>query len=172
MDAARFDAWTRRRFGIASGGALAAVVSLISSDAARAGNGKNKPKKNKFGCVDVGDKCRGKDSLCCSGICKGKKPKRGKPDKSRCVGHHASTCQKGQDSCAGADIACTNSRSETARCVITTGKASYCAGDVFCQPCARDADCPEEQFESGAACIVCDECLTGNTACATLRTFF
>jgi hypothetical protein len=125
---------------------------------------------NQFGCVNLGGKCRGNDANCCSGICEGKKPKKGKKDKSRCAGHDASTCQAGQDACAGEFVACASRRSEFARCVTTTGNAPYCAGDVFCRSCARDADCLQEDFESGAACIVCSDC-PETTACATLRTF-
>jgi hypothetical protein len=178
MDAHRFDALaralapatTRRRvlgglLGVGTGGGAARPL-----DAATAKKRRRRVRRNAFGCVNVGGGCRGKDQHCCSGICRGKKPKPGQRDTSRCVGHDASTCAAGQDSCAGAFVPCANPRSASARCVVTTGKASYCAGDVFCRACARDADCPEEEFESGAACIVCGDCAE-STACATLRTF-
>ena len=43
-----------------------------------------KPKNNAFGCLNVGQACNGKNDKCCSGICDGKKPKKGKKDKSKC----------------------------------------------------------------------------------------
>ena len=67
---------------------------------------RQKLKRNAFGCVNVGGKCRGKDGNCCSGICDGKKPKKGKKDTSRCAGHDASTCLAGQDTCAGTFFPC------------------------------------------------------------------
>ena len=149
--------------------ALGVSVTLPSSRTI-AKKRKKEPQFNAFGCLDVGQPCGGKDQLCCSGSCKGKKPRRGKKDKRHCVGHDASTCLAGQDACAAELVSCESSHSPFARCVTTTGQAAYCAGDVFCRSCARDADCTKEEFESGAACIICSDCAE-NTACATLRTF-
>lgn len=177
MDAARFDALARTLGDGASrrmvlGGVLTTLGlgTLPAGETAKAKNRKQKLKRNQFGCVNVGGKCRGKDNNCCSGICNGKKPKKGERDKSKCAGHDAGACQAGQDTCAGTFFPCPNSNSQFARCVITTGNAPYCAGDVFCRSCARDADCPPEEFEAGAACIVCGDCAE-TTACATLRNF-
>jgi hypothetical protein len=174
MHATRIDALARTLGDHASRRmVLGGVLATLGRDVARAARNKNRKqqlKRNQFGCVNGGGKCRGKDGNCCSGICDGKKPKKGKKDKSTCVGHDASTCQPGQDTCAGTFFACPNSNSPFARCVITTGNAPYCAGDVTCRTCARDTDCPPAEFESGAACIVCAGCLE-TTACASLRTF-
>jgi hypothetical protein len=177
MDGEHFDALARALTGNASrrgilGGGLAALGLGTLRPVVGTARKKRRRKlqRNAFGCVNVGGKCRGNDDNCCSGICDGKKPKRGEKDRSRCAGHDASTCQAGQDTCAGTFFPCPNSRSPFARCVITTGNAPYCAGDVFCRSCARDADCPLEEFETGAACIVCAGC-PETTACATLRTF-
>ena len=174
MDATRFDALARI-FGdqasrrVVLGGVLATLGREVAR-AAKQKHHKQKLQRNQFGCVNFGGKCRGNDVNCCSGICNGKKPKKGEKDKSKCAGHDASTCLAGQDTCAGPFFPCVSSRSPFARCVITTGNAPYCAGDVFCQSCARDTDCPPEKFESGAACIVCGDCAE-TTACASLRTF-
>lgn len=178
MDAARFDALSRVLSGSASRrGFLGRVLTVLglgtpplAVGAAQRKHRKQKLQRNQFGCVNVGGKCRGKDGNCCSGICNGKKPKKGERDKSKCAGHDASTCLAGQDTCAGTFFPCPNSNSPFARCVITTGNAPYCAGDVTCRTCARDTDCPPEEFESGAACIVCSDCAE-TTACASLRTF-
>jgi hypothetical protein len=96
MDGSRFDAWTRRRFGVAAGGAAATLFGLASlSDAAAKKKRKKRPKRcrklwatcsprgrrccNRFKCRDVGDpdpefrcckldgeRCSGDDE-CCSG---------------------------------------------------------------------------------------------------------
>jgi hypothetical protein len=127
-------------------------------------NKRKKPKKNEFGCLDVGKKCAGKDSKCCSGLCQGKKPKRGKRDKSKCVGHNAGSCQAGFDVCLGVSAPC----STEGFCFQTTGKASFCAGGSgVCTNCQKDTDCEALGAGPGAACVVCaSECpQTGGTVC-------
>jgi hypothetical protein len=169
MDAARFDAWTRRRFGLAAGGALAALWSLVGITPAPAKK-KKKLKFNEFGCVNVGGKCRGKDANCCSNICQGEKPKQGKKDKSRCVAHDEQGCQAGQieDFCGGADVPCTTSAPEPGLCNTTTGNAGYCADFGVCFPCQKDLDCQNQsQFGPGSACVLCAPC-AGGTGCAVL----
>lgn len=122
-----------------------------------------KPKKNDFGCLDVGQACSGKDDQCCSGICEGKKPKKGEKDKSKCVAHNTSFCQPGIDACLGIELECTGGF-----CFQTTGKAPFCAGGTgVCTDCQKDTDCQELGFGAGSACvfcpIVCPE--TGGTVC-------
>jgi hypothetical protein len=129
---------------------------------------------NAFGCLPVGQKCRGKNSKCCSGICQGKKPKKGKKDKSRCVGHDGSTCRPGQHTgeCGGvANIACTTSVGLAGSCATTTGNAAYCLSSGECFPCTRDADC-QAVCGPQAACIQCaTECVArGGTACMGIET--
>jgi hypothetical protein len=132
---------------------------------------KKKPLKfNEFGCVDVGGTCRGNDANCCSNLCEGKKPKKGKQDTSRCVAHDASTCLAGQTPtvCGGLEtFDCLASGGTNGDCFTTTGKAAYCAAEgSSCFPCQKDADCI--QFcGTGAACVPCALCaLAGlQTAC-------
>jgi hypothetical protein len=127
-------------------------------------NKRKKPKNNEFGCLDVGKKCNGKDAKCCSGICNGKKPKKGKKDKSKCVGHNAGSCQAGFDVCLGVIAPC----STDGFCFQTTGKAPFCAGGTgICADCQKDTDCEALGAGPGAACIVCEsECpQTGGTVC-------
>ena len=79
MDTDVFDSLARslgaassRRRALAA--ALGGLVTLgVLPTGAKKGKTK-KPKPNAFGCLNVGQKCRGKDSKCCSGICQGKKP--------------------------------------------------------------------------------------------------
>lgn len=130
-----------------------------------------KPQPNAYGCLDVGKACDGDSSLCCSGICEGSKPKKGKPDKSRCVAHHASICRADTDSCTTGVAHHCSSTNIGCGCLLTTGNGGFCGGPgSVCTVCSRDADC-EEEFGAGAACVVfggicelnCPE--TGGTAC-------
>ena len=59
MDGSGFDAWTRRRFGLAAGG-------LAASVAAMAGFADAEAKKKKKKCRKAGDRCGlGKNQQCC-----------------------------------------------------------------------------------------------------------
>ena len=175
MDAARFDALVRslhggsnrrrvlRRFAVAALGQIALVGVGIGSG--QAGKRRQKFKKNKFGCIDVGKKCYGRDGKCCSGICDGE------ARKSRCVAHNTGGCASDDSSCPE-PIPC----GTDGECHRTTGKAGFCAqiGTCDCRPCKKDKDC-EPEFGAGAACIVCisnteNSCIGVNdskgTACA------
>jgi hypothetical protein len=184
MDANRFDALTRS-FGTDTSrrgffGAMLAAVGLgaLGPAGVAAKDGKKKKKRKKgptpniFGCLDVGKKCRGKGSKCCSGICQGKKPKKGKRDRSKCVGHDGSTCLVGQHPtyCGGpALVGCTTSAGMDGVCTTTTGKAAYCLGAGGCFPCKRDRDC-HAVCGPRSACIPCRlSCAAqGGTACASV----
>ncbi|MGH2615622.1 MAG: hypothetical protein ACRDJC_10315 [Thermomicrobiales bacterium] len=107
MDASRFDRFTRAlitspaRRDILQG-FVAAALGLASIPLVGTVRAKKRKKKlilNEFGCVDVGGKCRGRADVCCSGICQGKRPKKGKRDKRRCVAHDTDGCQVGQNAC-------------------------------------------------------------------------
>jgi hypothetical protein len=177
MDAPRFDRWTRSLTGFASRRSVLGLVGAALGLAATRFPGITAPKKkqkkktskkltrNSFGCVDVGKACRGNSDNCCSGICEGKKPKRGKKDKSRCVAHNVLGCQVEQDQCAGAPAQCGSN--PMGLCYRTTGNASYCGVLGACFACKTDADCEAAGgFFEGAACVICSECaLTSGTAC-------
>jgi hypothetical protein len=179
MDTERFDGLTRivaqgisRRGLVAALGVLGiALPGMV--EAKRKRKRKKKLKKNAFDCVNVGGKCRGKNANCCSGICEGMQPKKGKKDKSRCVGHDESTCQPGQIviECSGAaSVECITSTGSEGACSTTTGNAAYCLYGGDCFPCSRDSDC-EAVCGPGAACIVCARLCeeeTGGTACVGL----
>jgi hypothetical protein len=176
MDDDRFDRLTRALAGAVSRRALhagfALVLGLSVSDRlglarAKNKNNKKKPRFNDFGCLDVGKKCNGKNSRCCSNVCQGKKPKEGKKDKSRCVAHSVGGCQPGEDSCAGVDEACGTG----GLCFRTTGKAGFCGAAVTCMVCRKDTDCHAAQG-AGAACVVCESCIAvdgSRTACTPPR---
>jgi hypothetical protein len=64
MDGLEFDAWTRRRFGLAAGGALAALTSLHATDAK-----KNKKKRRKKRCRKFLQTCQpGGKRKCCGNL--------------------------------------------------------------------------------------------------------
>ena len=185
MDGSLFDTLARslanartRRGALAT--VLGATVGLFSRDDADAKKGKGKkPKVNEFGCIDVGKACRGKNGKCCSGICQGKKPKKGKKDKSKCVAHNTGVCNADTDTCTVGAPALCNPSNPNCLCTLTTGNAGFCgsftgngAGGINeCRVCRKDTDCQAE-FGSGAACVVLggictSQCLaTGRTGCA------
>ena len=180
MDGSRFDSLTRalgdnssRRSVVAALVAAFGLAALFGDRLEAEANRRrkrNRAKPNAFGCLNVGQKCRGKDLKCCSGLCQGKKPKKAEKDTSRCVGHHASTCRADQQrpECGGAeDSRCTNATGIPGLCAVTTGNAGYCLHDVDCYPCRKDTDC-EPFCGAGAACIPCAGLCAnhGGTACA------
>jgi hypothetical protein len=117
---------------------------------------------NAFGCVDVGKACRGNNANCCSGICQGTAPKKGKKDTSRCIAHNEGACQAGDDFCQGATVEC----GAGGFCARTTGNGSFCGKSAPCTECSKDTDCDEAEFGPGVACIVCAGCGTeSGTAC-------
>jgi hypothetical protein len=193
VDQDRFDRLTRSLGATASrrglgraltGGGLAALVgerlaphSVGAKNKKRRKN-RNKPKKlpiNEFGCVNVGKPCAGKNGKCCSGLCQGKKPKKGKKDKSKCVAHNAGICIAETDSCTVGEVSC-NPSNPSCFCTLTTGNAGFCAAFSggpagHCRVCREDTDC-EPEFGVGAACLVMGGACTplcvatGRTACA------
>lgn len=191
MDGNRFDHVTRSLFAASSrrgllhglvGIALGTVVATLPiATSAKKKNKKKKIDRNAFGCVNVGNKCAGKDGNCCSGICEGKKPKKAqkgkkaKKDKSSCLAHNAGICTPAMDTCIAGNVPC-NPANDKCFCALTTGNAGFCgdfaAGPIaLCRVCKTDPDC-EAEFGDGAACIVMGGVCaafcpaTGNTACA------
>jgi hypothetical protein len=171
MDEGCFDRLPRR-FVLGGLGAMLGSGSTRIPDVASAKQHK-KLKRNEFGCVNVGGKCTGKDKNCCSGICAGKKPTKGKKDTSRCQAHDASTCLAGQHPtlCGSSDNEpCATSLGDSGNCATTTGAVGYCFNLVSLDgtSCTRDTDCREE-FGAAAACIVCPS--TGAPRCVGIVDF-
>ena len=177
MDATRFDRLTRALItvpsrrdllrGLASAALSLALAGLSHPMRAKDKHKKDKkPKPNAFGCLNVGQKCFGKDAKCCSGICQGKKPKKGKEDKRTCAAHDTGGCQAGAEPCAGANELCTTSQGLPGDCYTTTGNAGFCgASGAICTVCSRDSDC-HELLGARAACVLCAGCAEG-TLCAS-----
>jgi hypothetical protein len=172
VDTICFDCLTRTCSTLLSRRGLLVALGLVTAGtpdlAAAKKPRKKKLKKNEFGCVNVGGKCRGKDRLCCSGICQGKKPKKGEKDTSRCVDHDTGGCLPGTYHCDDL-VPCTTSAGNFGGCATTTGHAGYCKDGFpgFEQPCRRDADCQEALGES-AACVYCPS--SGTATCRGIDT--
>jgi len=177
--------------GLAAAGLGFSAPRLAETEAAKHKHKKGKKRKhrtpvvtppevpplvfNRYGCLDVGQPCRGENANCCSGICQGAAPAAGQPDASHCVAHNAGVCTPETDSCElGLEVPCNPSATRSA-CTITTGNAGFCADisagtEKHCRVCTRDTDCQGE-FGPGAACVVlgggCTPlCITtGRTAC-------
>jgi hypothetical protein len=175
MDGSTFDAlsrsWIEGTSRRAILGGIGTALGLAALRAPSAVDAKKKRRKatkklrrNTYGCVDVGQACRGNDANCCSGICDGKKPKKGKKDKSRCAGHDAGLCQVDEATCAPLGTSC----GPLGVCDQTTGKACYCVSiGGNCAVCAKDADCVALGWGANAACIPSEGCPeTGGTHCA------
>jgi hypothetical protein len=164
---------TGSRRGLLAALAAGALASPLRNEATAEKRKKGKKRqpalqRNAFGCVELGKPCQGKDNNCCSGVCVGAKPKKGRKDASRCIAHDESSCLVGQNAteCGGqANIACTTSFGAQGSCLITTGQAPYCAEDLACFPCRKDTDCLLT-CQKGAACIACAGlCPDTGTAC-------
>jgi hypothetical protein len=149
--------------GLASAG-LGVVVSRIPGAVEAKKKRPKKLKRNSYGCVDVGLACHGNSGNCCSGICEGKKPKKGKKDRSRCVAHDSGNCPLEQNACAAPGTSC----GPLGVCSQTTGKACFCAqNNGMCAVCQRDSDCVALGWGPNSACLVGDGCpQTGGTGCA------
>jgi hypothetical protein len=187
MDGTQFDtvirSLTKSRRSLL-GGALAltggwfGIANTAARKKGKKRKGKKKPKAllfNQYGCVDVGQPCRGDSSTCCSGICEGVAPGRGKPDRSQCVAHNTSICTPALNICTTGSESTCNANNASTHCTVTTGNAGFCADFTqgaakHCRNCSRDTDCQAE-FGAGVACVVftgicATYCpATGGTAC-------
>jgi hypothetical protein len=66
MDGSKFDAWTRRRVGLATGGAAAALFGLTrDGDIAARKRGKKKRTRKKNRCLRLGRSCQPGGRRCC-----------------------------------------------------------------------------------------------------------
>ena len=143
-----FAAPTSRRDVLRGLTTLTPVLARVLAEPAEAGNRRRAPQLNELGCVDVGKACRGKDELCCSGICQGRKPKRGKRDRSKCIAHNTGGCLPGQEAVA---TPCGTG----GFCATTTGNAGFCYMPATgrCTNCRKDVEC-ETVLGPGSACVV------------------
>jgi hypothetical protein len=125
MDGSHFDAWTRRRFGLAMGGGVAALLGLSALDNADAKHKKKKCiKKPRVACGGKKKCCKSEDlscgeilglsgKNCCrnvQGVCKDANQCCGDficdqidglGDQTRCCGAADRSCSEDQDCCSG-----------------------------------------------------------------------
>ncbi len=126
MDGLRFDAWTRRRFGLAAGGAVATLLGLLGS-----GTDDAKAKKKR---------CRKLGKLCTQG------------GKKKCCGNRFCarpfTFTAADRCCKGGGEPCTGDEDPT----CCTGVCTL-AGECFCktggQPCDRNGQCCSRKCSGG-----------------------
>ncbi len=154
---------SRRMLLLSSGTIFGLIATLMPGNGLAKKKNRKKPKNNAFGCLNVGKACNGKNAKCCSGVCQGKRPKKGDKDKSECKAHNVGSCRANQDNC----VASTGPCGTEGACFRTTGNASFCGGNGVCLACKKDTECEALGFGVGAACAVCIECqATGGTGCS------
>jgi hypothetical protein len=107
MDAKRFDAWTRRRFGLGASGLAASLLGFQGLDEAE-GKKKNHKHKNKGKhkhkgqkCKKAGTGCKPKKRRCCNGLACQAVPGFGG---LRCCAGAGAECLHAQDCCSGTCI--------------------------------------------------------------------
>jgi gas vesicle protein len=126
MDASRFDAWTRRRFGLVAGGSIASLAGLsLLADA----DAKKKKKKKK--CRKSLQPCGGKKKKCCKNLtCSDTLTA-----DSVCCKPTAGTCTD-QSECCGDTICDDIDGLEGTRCCFVADKPCTekedCCGDLVC----------------------------------------
>jgi hypothetical protein len=149
--------------GLGFSGLGGAAFGALDADAKKTRRKKKRKKQlrpifNQFGCLDVRQPCKGDSTLCCSGICQGAAPRKGKQDTSRCVAHGTGTCDQAQPGmCEAANpgqAVCNNST--TCVCLRTTAGSQFCGENSIpvsgCAACQRDKDCEALGFAPGSAC--------------------
>jgi hypothetical protein len=103
MDSKRFDAWTRRRFGLGAGGLAASLLGLQDLNEAKGKKnnkhkhqGKHKHKGQK--CKQAGTGCKPKKRRCCGTLsCQAVPGFGGK----RCCAGGGAQCSQSQECCSG-----------------------------------------------------------------------
>ena len=95
MDDTRFDAWTRRRFGLAAGGLAATVLGLAGIEDAQT------RKKRKKRCKRLGASCKSGGKRTCCGTLRCDRISFEPSPKTRCCRKKNQPCVDNHDCCAG-----------------------------------------------------------------------
>lgn len=95
MDDARFDAWTRRRFGLAAGGVAATVLGLAGIGEAQT------KKKRKKRCKTLGAGCMPGGKRRCCGSLRCDRISFSASSKTRCCRKRDQPCADSDECCAG-----------------------------------------------------------------------
>jgi hypothetical protein len=95
MDDTRFDAWTRRRFGLAAGGLAATVLGLAGIEDAQT------RKKRKKRCKRLGASCKSGGKRTCCGTLRCDRISFEPSPETRCCRKKDQPCAGNHDCCAG-----------------------------------------------------------------------
>jgi hypothetical protein len=124
MDGSRFDAWTRRKFGLALGDGVAFLVGLGQLDDAAA---KKKKRKKKKRCKKLTRTCTpGAKKRCCKGL---------RCDRVEFADDHR-CCRRTQTACTSDDQCCRAQRCDE----IFPGSGNRCCANSNTR-CEVDDDC-------------------------------
>lgn len=129
MDGSRFDAWTRRRFGLVASGMATAILALTPP---RDGDARNHKKKKKKRCRKLEKPC-GKKKRCCRGSRCAQSATYGR---KVCCHGYGQPCPRQGSECCG-DLACgmiAGLPTEDIRCCGGPGRR-------FGDGCKTDQDC-------------------------------
>jgi hypothetical protein len=98
VEGSRFDAWTRRRVGLAAGSILGSLLALVQPDASEAAKKKKDKKKS---CGALGDSCQpsGKKACCKKGGLSCQAPLIGPGGRTCCLPGNK-TCKRNKDCCS------------------------------------------------------------------------
>jgi hypothetical protein len=117
MDGSQFDAWTRRRVGLATGGLAAALLGLVQLE----GAGAKKCKTLKAAC---NPKAKNKKKKCCGNL---------KCGESVAIPEGTHCCRKAPGKCTDATECCA-----PALCNVGAGKCCFLDNEG---PCKTSEDC-------------------------------
>ena len=127
MDGSRFDAWTRRKFGLAIGGGVASALGLGLLDAADAKKGNSKR------CKRFQATCNPNGKKCCKGLdC----------EEGACCKKLGTKCTDGSE-CCGTGI-CDNVVPESTKTICCNLEGNFCKKDTNC---CEGFTCDESQHK-------------------------
>src|SRR5215218_6322438 len=140
MDAKHFDAWTRRRFGLAAGSAVAALVAFRHTDDVA---GKRR-------CKRLGRPCAFDGRRCCGTLqCDYNYFPDADPNETFCCKPDGASCTSDESCCS------TNCDSNSGKCTTCGGRA--CGGAEMC--------CPKNPCQDG----FCGGCVKYGAPCSDAR---
>lgn len=152
MEESRFDAWTRRRFGLATASTVAAVLQLsVRDDAAAKRHRRDKVQR----CRKVKQTCKRRGKFaCCDRVRRLECDKVGFSQSSRC-------CYDYQTLCSGAGGECCRD--------LSCGTVPALSGRRCCAeagaPCRTANDCCEGIPCNGGFCVADPLCLEAGAMC-------
>lgn len=127
MDGSNFDAWTRRRFGLAAGGFAGSLLGVVHLSKADAGKRKRRCKR-----LDQGCKPQGKKRKCCTG--------KGLQCQPESLSGRNRCCRKGGEPCS----------TETAsQCCSGTCTNQQCFCKSVGAPCGENRHCCSGKCNTG-----------------------